>query len=343
MRVRTWLASALAATAVVGLAACSGSSSGGSSGLSVTDTAKPVSLTVGIASPGAPQAAFYWALETGIFGKLVIGDFGTTGAFAALQNGRKMKVVVNEVSGNPAGDVVVKAGAKYTSLLDLSGQSIGVVGANGAGYGAATAYSKYITDHGGKALKIVIQPSAAAMIAAIQTGGLQAGTNSATFGAAIASGVLKELVKPASEQARSITGTGLAAVSYFGLDDQLKSNKVAVTRLIAGLRVALSQLQGKSADEVAAALAKNPAFAPAVLPTSQLVGNLTDGGLPFLAADGGFISKETWAKSLSVFGTWGLNVNGVSMDLSNSNFGYDTAVDMSYWNAATPLVNSFAK
>ena len=50
-----------------------------------------------------------------------------------------------------------------------------------------------------------------------------------------------------------------------------------------------------------------------------------------------------WSSSLKAFSNWGLNLNGTPIDLTQPGFSFGTAVDMTYWNDATPLVNSYVK
>ena len=59
--------------------------------------------------------------------------------------------------------------------------------------------------------------------------------------------------------------------------------------------------------------------------------------------DDGRITARLWSKSLIAFRNWGLSLNGSTIDLTDSKFSYGNTVDMSYWNAATPLVSSYIK
>lgn len=337
------------------LTAC-GTSSSGSDG-----TDGPIALTVGLSSPTVNDAEFFYGLETGIFtkvglnisvvsqgsveptnlaaGKLVIGDFGTTGMFAAIKAGRKMTAVFSEVTGNSGGAITIKADAKYQTVQDLSGTTVGVVGANGQTYGAAEAYSAYIAAHGGQPLKIVVEPSTSALTSAVESGQIAAAVFSPIFGAAIKAGILRQMLSASDPLAQQITGKTMASVAFFGLSSELAKNKTAITRFIAGERLSRMALDKASDAEIAAALAKNENFAPTVIDADALQQEVTD-SRPFWAAEDGFISASRWKDSLTAFGGWGLNVNGVAMDMTDEALSYQNAVDMSYWNDATPIVTS---
>lgn len=350
----------------------SGCSSTGSTPASTSSSSGPISLpitpalnlTVGIPSPGGSTADFYWALETGIFtklglnvtvktegsneepdlaaGKMVIGQFGTPGMFAAVQAGRKMSVVYNEISGNNNGNITIGAkNTTVTSLTDLSGATVGVVGANGASYGAAQSYSDYIVKNGGQALKIDVLADIPTEVADIVKGSITAIIGPASLQSAIKAGQVKYLLKAGDPQAVQIMGSQTDSISFHGLASTLAANKEAVTRFVAAMRISLSQLSTVTPTQIAQAMAKNPTFSPTVLNTSDLADSITNGTIPFLAKNDGYVSEDDWNASLKTFSGWGLNVNGTPLNMTAPQFAYGNTVDMSYWNNATAYVNAY--
>lgn len=322
----------------------------------------PLSLTVGVPSPSTGNSDFFWALEKGIWtqlglnvtvvsqgssettnlaaGRLPVGNWGTTGLFPIIQSGRTVQDVFNTGSGDAADAITVKKGAAYTTVQSLSGQTVGVIGSAGQGFGAASSYSHYIVTHGGKALNIVVEPNEAAITAALESGQIQAAIANPAFGAGISAGLLTQMLAANSKTAEQITGTGVAAAAYFGLSTAMKSDSAAITRFIAGMRIANDQIDKASNAEIAGVLAKNSNFAPSVESHAALVQQVAE-ARPFFAANDGYISSATWKTSLKAFANWGLSQSGANVDLNAAANSYGQAVNMSYWNAATPLVKKF--
>jgi ABC-type nitrate/sulfonate/bicarbonate transport system substrate-binding protein len=315
-------------------------------------------------NPSAGNSDYYWALERGIFtrlgldvstvtqgavettnlstGQMVVGLFGTTGMFSAVDSGRHMNIVFDENTGASTGAIFVKASSPYKTIMSLSGQKIASIGTNGAGYGAAASYSRYIVAHGGKPLTIVVEASGPALLAALQSGQVAAATNQEVFGAQVSKGLLRHVIGASNPLAERIVGQDIAAASYFGLASTLAANKTAITRFVAGLRIANLQIDKASNGQIASVLAKNPSFAPSVISTADLEAEIA-AQRPFFARDDGRITSGLWSKSLTAFKNWGLSLNGSSINLTDSKSSYGNTVDISYWNAAAPLVSSYIK
>jgi ABC-type nitrate/sulfonate/bicarbonate transport system substrate-binding protein len=349
-------------TAAAALAAGCGASTASSTAPAAHPGA--LSLTVGQPNPSAGNSDYYWALEKGIFtrlglsvstvtqgavettnlatGQMVVGLFGTTGMFSAVDSGRQMSIVFDENTGASTGAIFVKASSPYKKIMDLSGQKIASIGTNGAGYGAAASYSHYIVAHGGKPLTIVVEANGPALLAALQSGQVAAATDQEVFGAEVSKGILRHVIGSADPLAEQIVGKDIAAASYFGLAATLGDNRAAITRFVAGLRIANTQIDTASNGAIASTLAKNSSFSPATISTADLEAEIA-AQRPFFAKDDGRISSDLWSKSLSSFKNWGLSLNGASMDLGDSKFAYSSTVDMAYWNAATPLVTQYVK
>jgi ABC-type nitrate/sulfonate/bicarbonate transport system substrate-binding protein len=369
---RRWWGAGLCLTAVTvaaGLTACSssgsssGSASGGGSGgsPSAASTSAPLSLTIGIPQVNAQFTDAYWAQQKGIWkslnlnvtisvtgatettslsaGRLTIGVFGTTAAFAPAEAGRAVSIVDCEDTGDSAAGVTVRKPSSYNKLMDLAGQSVGVVGSAGQGYGTASDFSSYIQAHGGKPLKIVVESSLGSLVAATLSGQVAAAIQTSGFEQAIAAGKAAEIVSPTSASTKAIVGTQECSTAYWGLKSQLAQNQTAITRFIAGMRIARAQLDKQSDAQVAAVLATMPDFAPSIVSSAALTKEVTE-ARPFFSADGGFISPATWASSLDAYSHWGLASSGVPVDLKGKPLSYQSIIDMSYWNAATPLVKA---
>lgn len=352
------------AALAAGLAACSSAgpaaSPGGGSASAVPASA-PLSLTVGIPQVNAQFADAYWAQQKGIWkrlnlnvtisvtgavettslaaGRLVVGVFGTTAAFAPAEAGRSVGIVDCEDTGDSAAGVVVRRPSSYQTLTDLSGQSVGVVGSAGQAYGTASDFSSYIQQHGGKPLKIVVESSLGALVAATLSGQVTAAIQTSGFEQAIAAGKAAEIVSPTDPATKAIVGTQECSTAYWGLKSQLAQNQAAITRFVAGMRIARAQLDQESDAQVAAVLATMPDFAPSVVSRAALTKEVTE-ARPFFSAGQGFISQATWSASLDAFSHWGLASAGVPVDLKGKPLSWDSIIDMSYWNAATTLVNS---
>lgn len=358
----------IAIAAVIALVACSASVAAAATTsapkIATLNNAAPLSLQVGVPSPSTNNTDFFYALESGIWtrlgvnittvaqgtiepttiaaGRMVVGEFGTTGMFSGIGAGRDEVIVLNESTGDSGASITVKASSSYHTLMDLSGATVGVVGAGGQAFGAASAYSAYIVKNGGKPLNIVIEANVAANTAALSSGSIDAAIGTPVFGAAISAGIDRTLVSESSAIARIATGQGVAAGTFFGLRSLIKKNSTAIIRWIAGMRIALYQINHEPASAIAAVLAKNPTFAPTVLSASLLASEV-DQERSFWAADSGFISKTTWNNSLKAFSNWGLTLAGLNVDLNSKLFSYANAVDMSYWTAATKLVAAYKK
>jgi hypothetical protein len=188
----------------------------------------------------------------------------------------------------------------------------------------------------------VVEANGPALLAALQSGQVAAATDQEVFGAQVSKGILRHVIGASSPQAEQIVGQDIAAASYFGLGRTLASNSGAITRFVAGLRISNSEIDKASDSQIAGVLAKNASFAPSVISTADLEAEIA-AQRPFFARDDGRITSALWSKSLTAFRNWGLSLNGSTIDLTDSKFAYGNTVDMSYWNAATPLVSRYMK
>jgi ABC-type nitrate/sulfonate/bicarbonate transport system substrate-binding protein len=350
-------------TIALAAAACGSSSSGTSSSGGSAAKAGPINLTVGIPNPGAQNDDYYLALEGNIFtrlgtvtegatettalstGTMVVGNFGTTGMFSAVASGRKMQVVYAEGTGASTGAIYVKASSPYKTIMSLAGQKAGSIGTNGQGYGAVASYSHYIASHGGKPLQIIVEANPDGLLAALESGQIAAAMDNVTsaFSSAVTAGKLRQITSPTDPLVEQILGgKNVAAASFFGLSSALSSNRTALTRFVAGLRIARMETDKGTTAQIAAVMARNPSFASSVVTAKDLQTALA-AQRPFDGVSDGFVSSALWGNSLKAFSNWGLNLNGTALDLTQPGFSYGSAINMTYWNAATPLVNSYVK
>ncbi len=215
-----------------------------------------------------------------------------------------------------------------------------MVGASGSSFGAAKAYSNYIVKHGGKELTVVSQKDIPTLTAATSSGQIDAAIFTASFGAAIQAGQLKEIVKANSSFAKEVQGTDYPATSYFGLKDQLSQNHDAIVRLIAGIRIGRVEVDSKSDSAIAKVMAEDTAFSPTVIKTPDLAAQIPY-ARPFWSKDQGYISSDAWKSAITAFSAWGLNTGSNAIDVNSPKLSYKNAIDMSYWNDATPIVNKY--
>jgi ABC-type nitrate/sulfonate/bicarbonate transport system substrate-binding protein len=258
-----------------------------------------------------------------------------------VQAGRPVSIIACDISGSSSAGIIVKADSRYQSLQDLSGQRVGVIGASGAAFGSAAAYSNYIKQRGGQALSLVVEPNAAAIGAALSSGLVAAAVGQiSAHRSAISAGKSRILLEPTSQLTKSIVGSDVCAGAWYGLKSSLNSDpqrREAIRRFVAGLRIAVAAIIKASDAEVAAVLGKSPDFSPSVVSRSDLESQIAD-SRPFFAQHDGFISPQVWSTSLKAFSTWGLSLGGIDVDVFGPPFTYNSIVDMSYWNAASALV-----
>lgn len=353
--------------ALTGAAVAACGSNGNSSGkISASDVSSSLSITIADPNPATNTAPTWYAYSTGIWkrlnlnvtiipgqgsqvpvniaaGRLLLGNYGTTAAFPPAASGHVTSIVFGLNTGSEDGALFTATNGPVKSWQDLAGQKVGVVGVGGSSYGAATSWSAYLEKHGLKPVQIVVEPNAGALIAALSADQIQASVDPPTiFESAIAAGKVKQLVAADSTLAKSIVGTQEVGNAYFGLKASLAGSRAAVTRFIAGERIALAKIMTLSDAQVAEALAKTSPFAPSVIPQSALANSVAL-ARPFWGIQDGYISPSAWSDSLQSFKTWGLSTSGQPIQLDDSKYSYANMVDMSYWNAATPIVNSYYK
>ena len=324
-------------------------------------TVTPYSLNLTLASPSAQTPCVYWGLAKRIYqslglalhltpagstepvlvaaGQFPIGMNTMTQAFPPVAAGAKIVQVFAQTVGNPSDAVTVKAGSPYKTLMDLSGQTVGVVGTSGYSRGGAVLYSKYVVAHGGQPFNIVVQPDQTTLTAQLVNGNIAAAVFPPVFGPQIQAGLLTQILSAKSAFSQSLMGHDVVNATFWGLQSEVAKNKDAIVRLIAGCRIGLAQMQGQTATQIATVLQKMSTFAPSVIDIGSLTTQVEQSWLGFQPPNGGYISKTQWDTTLNTF--VGLGLNSVPIDPTASQWTYANNVDMSYWNAATPIVNAY--
>lgn len=359
---KRFVASLLGACAITAsIAACSSSSSdsGHSGSTESSDSGSKAKLSLTVADPSNTiiMAHAFWALRKGLFddvglkvsiteaggvgatevaaGKFVVGNFGGSSIIGPTSQGRKMSIVYETSAGPNAAFLFVKGDSKYKSLQDLSGTRIGVVAAGGNTYGAAEIYSKYIVDHGGKALTIVPLGTGGSIVSALAAGTIQSAAEVVDpFMNGIKAGKVRILVNPSTGSTASLFQSDVVNSAVYGTNDALDKNSEAITRFVAGMRLADYQIASATTADLTSVAQTIPGVKDEA--TADQLTELFTYDAPFFPTSDGFITEDAWAHSLQTWTTYGLKV-----DLTKSTFSYQNLVDMSYWNKASSIIKTF--
>jgi ABC-type nitrate/sulfonate/bicarbonate transport system substrate-binding protein len=322
---------------------------------------KAVSLTLGVAAPSPQQPAVYWAQARGIFkrlglnltvvaegstepalaaaGQLVIGLNTISQSYPPILAGQKLWNVDLINVGNSSDAITVQTNSPYHTVMDLSGQTVGVVGTSGYSRGGAILYSRYIVKHGGKPLNIVVQPDQNTLTAQLVNGSIAAAVFPPVFGPQIQAGVLRQMLSAKSPLSRSLMSRAILNSSIWGSQATIATHYTAIRRLIAGLRVADQELRGKTPAQIAAVLSKNPLFAPSVISPAAIAQEADEAWIGFAPPDQGYITKAGWDATLKNFASLGLSTQPINPKAAQ--FSYGQNVNMQIWRSATPVVDSY--
>jgi hypothetical protein len=223
-------------------------------------------------------------------------------------------------------------------LLDLGGMKAATFGV-GDSIGLPEALSKYIVAHGGKPMKVLTLVSSTGDFAPTVVAG-QADTTIdpvSHYQPFVDAHKLKTVpgLEPGSKLMNELVPKNVVGQAFIGYSDVLKSKNDAIVRMVAGMRLADRWMAAHSPEDIAKDLDTFQGFkaqpAAVVLLGVKAVA-------PFWNQKGeGFIEPDAWAASQKAWSTWNTGVTTTS-----SQFGYDKVVDMSFWNAATPLVNKLS-
>jgi ABC-type nitrate/sulfonate/bicarbonate transport system substrate-binding protein len=292
--------------------------------------AKKYGVTLDITNAGAlgpTQAAA---------GQIDVAQFGASAPLSPAAQGRPMSIVYALDNSVTRGITVsttspITAGTTEHVLMQLSGKKLVTQGTVGSGYGNATIVSNWIVAHGGTKPTIVSVADASGISAQLISGQADAAVMLPDYVAGgLQAGKLKMIVPNTDPVMTQITGGDYPAVTLFGLTSNLKKKPKAVAALIAALRDAHQYVTTHSIDDVAAILAKDPAFTGQSIATIEITLKFDP---PFFSPANGYIDSATWTKTLDAMKNW-----GTGLDLTKSTFDYSHMVDMSSWNSSTALL-----
>jgi ABC-type nitrate/sulfonate/bicarbonate transport system substrate-binding protein len=347
---RPVMVSALVATILLACAACS-SSGGTSSSASGGSQAQVPVVSVSLPSADPLSSDVILAQQLGYFDKLnvkldivatgVTGmdevsagrrDLelsGTPSAFPPSAAGHATEVIYCWALGDVQGGIAVGSNSSIKTLMELSGKSVGVVGAGGAAYGTAKYYSAYIVQHGGKPLNIITATNLSTVNAQVISGRLAASVGPLSyFQPSVAADKMRILLDPSSPGSQQIFGS-LVGNSIWGLKSVIAENPVGIERFLAGVRAAAGYIAQHTPAQIAAIIKNSPILAG--FTEASIITSL-QGLKPFLGSTQGEISESQWNASLNQFKSWGLTV-----DVMDPQFSYQNFVNMSYLNAASKL------
>ena len=268
-------------------------------------------------------------------GKVDLAQFGASAPLAPTNQGRQMSIVYGLANSVTRGitvatDSPIKAGKTEDVLMQLSGKTLVTQGTVGSGIGNATMVSAWIAEHGGKKPRIVSVDAADGISAQLISGQADGAVMLPDYVAGgLSAGKLKMIVPNTDPVMTQITGGDYPAVTLFGLSSNLKKKAKAVSALIAALRDAHAYVKTHSTDEIAAVLAKDPAFAGQAIDSIKTTLQYDP---PFLSPADGHIDEDAWKMTLAAMSNW-----GTGLDLTASKFDYAHMIDMTYWNDATEL------
>jgi ABC-type nitrate/sulfonate/bicarbonate transport system substrate-binding protein len=352
---RTTIATAVAATSLsLVLAGCGADSKDASS-----DSGTVPTVTVALSAISAFWADLLVAEENGYFndagvtvdvkilggtvaptevsaGRMDLTVSGATGSFSPALKGHDTKVIYQMIPNSAFKQIIVSGKSPATSLADLSGKRIGVVGVGTATYGTALAFSNYVAESGGSKPTLVPVSDKASEVAQLVSGTIDASVGKLDdFHGDLAAGKVRVL---SIDQATldKVSPAGVVGSVYWGLKENLNDKKDAITKMVAGLRRADGWLDAHSEAEIAAVLVKSPLIPSAS--RSAMAGQVKY-DKPLYSETDGSISAQDWQMSLDAYSTWGLP----NIDVKSPILSYDQHVDMSYWNDAGKLTGSASK
>jgi ABC-type nitrate/sulfonate/bicarbonate transport system substrate-binding protein len=293
---------------------------------------KKVGLDVNLQNDGTQ------ALTVLLSGRADVGLFGTPNVMTLRNRGQDIKTIYTTTYGDDSGYVVGASSSYHTSAdLGKAGATVALIAIGGQQLGVTQALSGYLVSHGGKALNIISGTSTTGdMNPQVAAGTVDATITTPTQAAPYIQAGKERWVTdlgPNSSIMNSINPNFIPGISVIGFDATLTAKRDAVTRFIAGLRMAERWLSTHSIKTITAVLHNGIEGFNLVDPSLIQYGLQYDKVI-WAAKQEGYISNANWTKALPVWTSWKLGWDG-----SSSFASYANAVDMSYWNAATPMVN----
>lgn len=271
-----------------------------------------------------------------ISGRADIDTSGPSAALSFVARGQDVKVIYANTFGVTEG-FVVAANSPVKTSLDMGGLNYGSFGV-GTALGAANLLNKYLTSHGKSPMNLKTLAAPGGDFDALVASGSIDTTYSSPSTAIpyIQQGKLRWVsdLRPGSKLMQQLIPPSVIGNSYFVTEDTIKSKRDALVRFIAGVRMADRWL-ARHNDQTVATVLKNAVPGFNVQDYSAVLQGVhyyrPVWGAP---KQEGYINQASWKSSLSTFANFGLG-----LDVTQPQYSYANAVDMSLWNAATPIVN----
>jgi ABC-type nitrate/sulfonate/bicarbonate transport system substrate-binding protein len=261
-------------------------------------------------------------------------DVFVSGAATVLQlagQGVDAKLLYEATGGIPSA-LAVRSDSPYKTVEDLAGKKL-VTSSTGAGHGSAVALSRYVESRGLAPIKVVAATAPSGNYGAlVVSGGADAAIQTPdAMMADIVNGKLRVILSGTEAPLSEILPMSIVGAGVIAPVRNLKDKDDALTKFIAGMRVADMWIQSRPESEVLEVLRKQPAFKES---SDDVFARNAEFSAPYWPESIGHVTPEAWEESLPVFETWG---TGLSTESPKASF--DERVDMSYWDAATPIVD----
>lgn len=333
-------AAALLAGAVLVAAGCGSADSG-----SGTTGKESDPLVVVVRNYAVPQASLAWTIAQGRFAEagldvrievaeaansaqLVSGQadlfWGTQGALFGIANSGKRVTTIYGTDSGGAGWVVTSD----DSIQSPEQCQTITTATPGTVMYAWTRQLERIYDVQWQITQLTSVPAIAANVVAGRT---QCATgNVSYYQTGIDDGRLRVILDP-TDEANLPAGWPTLGVEDVvgGIPETLGDKRDEVHRFLEAYQTALPDYLETDASAIAATLLDHDNKWAAV-GAPDVLAQAVDDYKPLLSPDGGYISEDTWSETLSFFGEGGLDF----LSTDPGRFSYDTAVDMSYYEAA---------
>lgn len=252
-------------------------------------------------------------------------DLAFSGVPAALGLGqqRPAKVILAMHGGFSAAAIV--AGPGVGDVTDLKGKKIGTPGAGTTSDAYAHIFNKRL-DLGAD---IVPFTTPAALVAAVKSGQVDAGTGTASLYAdVIAGGGADVILKSGDPQMEDVLGT----VKYpeavlFGLADAVESRSDDVISVLRAIQRASADMKSQDPESTAETISKTTLYGST---QHALLAKYLGYDIDFIMSDDGNITEDDWNVALDQFRDGGVLKGG---DIPDS-VRYESLIDMSYCKQA---------
>ena len=342
------------AVLLIPLASACGSTSSSPS----SQSAPMPSISVGIPAVSLSEGQIYLAQDLGYFrdagvdvtitnlsataitklaaGQVDVIAYGGSADLPIIAQRRPVKVLYADVYGDPVG-VMVESSAPYKTIEDLAGKKVAVIGTTGVLAGTARAMSNYLQKKGLQPLQVVSVADASGETALLESGQVDAMFGAIDIaGTQITTNRFRFIYSPANQVPADIPGTGPVPTTVMSaLSTTIQSKPQAFARFFAAVAQAGKYLASTPPAEVAAVLAKDPAYSG--YSQSTLEAFVKYYAPLYEASKMGLITPSLWQQTLNTYANYGLG-----LDMTNPKFSYGNAVDMAPLNQGLALGIKFA-